>query len=293
MQGIEALKKHGVDFNTMTVVSRANSQNPQRVYRFLKEIGSTFLQFIPLVERASPGPLASEHGLIQLSLAPPPRLGETDSAVTDWSVRAEDWGPFLTTIFDEWVRRDVGCIYVQHFDVALGIWLGAGSSLCVFSETCGKAVAIEHNGDLYSCDHFVYPQYRLGNILEKSLGEMVASEAQTKFGRDKADTLPRYCRECEVRFACQGECPKHRFIRAPDGEWGLNYLCAGYYRFFKHIDPYMRAMAELLHSGHAPAEIMGEIARLDQNIRRTTGRNDPCPCGSGQKYKRCCANAHH
>lgn len=293
MQGLEALKRHGVDFNTMTVVSRANSQHPQRVYRFLKEIGSTFLQFIPLVERASPGPLASEHGLIQLSLAPPPRLGETDSAVTDWSVRAEDWGPFLTTIFDEWVRRDVGCIYVQHFDVALGIWLGAGSSLCVFSETCGKAVAIEHNGDLYSCDHFVYPQYRLGNVLEKSLGEMVASEAQTKFGRDKADTLPRYCRECEVRFACQGECPKHRFIRAPDGEWGLNYLCAGYYRFFKHIDPYMRAMAGLLHSGRAPAEIMEEIARLDQNIRRTTGRNDPCPCGSGQEYKRCCANARH
>ena len=293
MQGIEALKRHGVDFNTMTVVSRANSQHPQRVYRFLKEIGSTFLQFIPLVERASPGPLASEHGLIQLSLAPPPRLGETDSAVTDWSVRAEDWGPFLTTIFDEWVRRDVGCIYVQHFDVALGIWLGAGSSLCVFSETCGKAVAIEHNGDLYSCDHFVYPQYRLGNVLEKSLGEMVASEAQTKFGSDKADTLPRYCRECEVRFACQGECPKHRFIRAPDGEWGLNYLCAGYYRFFKHIDPYMRAMAGLLHSGRAPAEIMEEIARLDQNIRRTTGRNDPCPCGSGQEYKRCCANARH
>ena len=293
MQGLEALKRHGVDFNTMTVVSRANSQHPQRVYRFLKEIGSTFLQFIPLVERASPGPLASEHGLIQLSLAPPPRLGETDSAVTDWSVRAEDWGPFLTTIFDEWVRRDVGCIYVQHFDVALGIWLGAGSSLCVFSETCGKAVAIEHNGDLYSCDHFVYPQYRLGNVLEKSLGEMVASEAQTKFGRDKADTLPRYCRECEVRFACQGECPKHRFIRAPDGEWGLNYLCAGYYRFFKHIDPYMRAMAGLLHSDRAPAEIMGEIAQLDQNIRRTTGRNDPCPCGSGQEYKRCCANARH
>ena len=293
MQGIEALKRHGVDFNTMTVVSRANSQHPQRVYRFLKEIGSTFLQFIPLVERASPGPLASEHGLIQLSLAPPPRLGETDSAVTDWSIRAEDWGPFLTTIFDEWVRRDVGCIYVQHFDVALGIWLGAGSSLCVFSETCGKAVAIEHNGDLYSCDHFVYPQYRLGNVLEKSLGEMVASEAQTKFGRDKANTLPRYCRECEVRFACQGECPKHRFIRAPDGEWGLNYLCAGYYRFFKHIDPYMRAMAGLLHSGRAPAEIMEEIARLDQNIRRTTGRNDPCPCESGQEYKRCCANARH
>ena len=267
MQGLDSLKKHGVEFNTMTVVSRANSQHPERVYQFLKDLGSTFLQFIPLVERASPGPMASEQGLIQLTLAPPPRLGEADAAVTDWTVRAEEWGTFLTTIFDEWVRRDVGRIYVQHFDVALGIWLGYGSSLCVFSETCGKAVALEHNGDLYSCDHFVYPQYRLGNIREQSLQEMIFSEAQTKFGRDKVDTLPRYCRECEVRFACHGECPKHRFLRAPDGEWGLNYLCAGYYHFFNHIDPYMRAMVGLLQSGRAPAEIMGEIARQEQATR--------------------------
>lgn len=267
MQGLDSLKKHGVEFNTMTVVSRANSQHPERVYQFLKDLGSTFLQFIPLVERASPGPMASEQGLIQLMLAPPPRLGEADAAVTDWTVRAEEWGTFLTTIFDEWVRRDVGRIYVQHFDVALGIWLGYGSSLCVFSETCGKAVALEHNGDLYSCDHFVYPQYRLGNVREQSLQEMIFSEAQTKFGRDKVDTLPRYCRECEVRFACHGECPKHRFLRAPDGEWGLNYLCAGYYHFFNHIDPYMRAMVGLLQSGRAPAEIMGEIARREQATR--------------------------
>ena len=267
MQGLDSLKKHGVEFNTMTVVSRANSQHPERVYQFLKDLGSTFLQFIPLVERASPGPMASEQGLIQLTLAPPPRLGEADAAVTDWTVRAEEWGTFLTTIFDEWVRRDVGRIYVQHFDVALGIWLGYGSSLCVFSETCGKAVALEHNGDLYSCDHFVYPQYRLGNIREQSLQEMIFSEAQTKFGRDKVDTLPRYCRECEVRFACHGECPKHRFLRTPDGEWGLNYLCAGYYHFFNHIDPYMRAMVDLLQSGRAPAEIMGEIARQEQATR--------------------------
>jgi len=267
MQGLDSLKKHGVEFNTMTVVSRANSQHPGRVYQFLKDLGSTFLQFIPLVERASPGPMASERGLIQLMLAPPPRLGEADAAVTDWTVRAEEWGTFLTTIFDEWVRRDVGRIYVQHFDVALGIWLGYGSSLCVFSETCGKAVALEHNGDLYSCDHFVYPQYRLGNVLEQSLQEMIFSEAQTKFGRDKVDTLPRYCRECEVRFACHGECPKHRFLRTPDGEWGLNYLCAGYYHFFNHIDPYMRAMVGLLQSGRAPAEIMGEIARREQATR--------------------------
>ena len=267
MQGLDSLKKHGVEFNTMTVVSRANSQHPERVYQFLKDLGSTFLQFIPLVERASPGPMASEQGLIQLTLAPPPRLGEADAAVTDWTVRAEEWGTFLTTIFDEWVRRDVGRIYVQHFDVALGIWLGYGSSLCVFSETCGKAVALEHNGDLYSCDHFVYPQYRLGNVREQSLQEMIFSEAQTKFGRDKVDTLPRYCRECEVRFACHGECPKHRFLRTPDGEWGLNYLCAGYYHFFNHIDPYMRAMVGLLQSGRAPAEIMGEIARREQATR--------------------------
>ena len=267
MQGLDSLKKHGVEFNTMTVVSRANSQHPERVYQFLKDLGSTFLQFIPLVERASPGPMASEQGLIQLTLAPPPRLGEADAAVTDWTVRAEEWGTFLTTIFDEWVRRDVGRIYVQHFDVALGIWLGYGSSLCVFSETCGKAVALEHNGDLYSCDHFVYPQYRLGNVREQSLQEMIFSEAQTKFGRDKVDTLPRYCRECEVRFACHGECPKHRFLRTPDGEWGLNYLCAGYYHFFNHIDPYMRAMVGLLQSGRAPAEIMGEIARQEQATR--------------------------
>ena len=284
MRGLDALKRHRVEFNTMTVVNRANSQHPRRVYQFLKEIGATFLQFIPLVERDAPG-------LIQLRLAPPPRLGEADAAVTDWSVRADDWGTFLTTIFDDWIRQDVGRIFVQHFDVALGIWLGAGSTLCVFSETCGKAVAMEHNGDLYSCDHFVYPEYRLGNVMEQSLKQMVASDAQTKFGRDKADTLPRYCRECEVRFACQGECPKHRFLRAPDGEWGLNYLCAGYYHFFNHIDPYMKAMAGLLQANRAPAEIMAEIARREQAIRCVTGRNNPCPCGSGRKFKKCCAEA--
>ena len=147
------------------------------------------------------------------------------------------------------MRHDIGRVFVQYFDVALGIWLGAGSSLCVFSETCGHALAIEHNGDLYSCDHFVYPEYRLGNVMEQPLREMALSAAQTAFGRDKANTLPRYCRDCEVQFACQGECPKHRFIRAPDGEWGLNYLCAGYYRFFNHIDPYMQAMAAIGRRG--------------------------------------------
>ena len=289
MRGLEVLQKHGVEFNTLTVAHRANSQQPDRVYRFLKEIGSGYMQFIPLVERAAPGPLTTENGLIQIALAPPPASGQPRSPVTEWSVRAEDWGRFLVTIFDMWVRADVGQIFVQHFDVALGIWAGAGSSLCVFSETCGKALAMEHNGDVYSCDHYVYPDYRLGNLRETPLIEMVASPEQVRFGNDKADTLPRYCRKCAVRFACNGECPKHRFIRAPDGEFGLNYLCAGYKRFFTHIDPYMKTMAALLRAGRAPAEIMPLLARQEQQrALRIAGRNDPCPCGSGKKYKQCC-----
>jgi uncharacterized protein len=291
MGGLEVLKKHGVEFNTLTVVHRANARQPERVYRFLKEIGSGFMQFIPLVERTTQEPQPSANGLIQLALAPPPRVGDPRSPVTEWSVRAEDWGQLLITIFDAWVRSDVGRIFVQHFDVALGIWAGAGASLCVFSETCGKALAIEHNGDVYSCDHYVYPAYRLGNIREKPLVEMVHSPEQTRFGQDKADLLPRYCRECEVRFACNGECPKHRFLRTPDGEFGLNYLCAGYKRFFKHIAPYMERMAALLRAGRAPAEIMRPLQQqARQQAWKTVGRNDPCPCGSGKKYKQCCLN---
>jgi uncharacterized protein len=204
-------------------------------------------------------------------------------------VRPADWGAFLTTIFDTWVRRDVGSVFVQQFDVALGIWSGAGSSLCVFAETCGKALAVEHNGDIYSCDHYVYPEYRLGNIREVALTDAVHSPRQVAFGNDKRDGLPRYCRECDVRFACNGECPKHRFVRTPEGEFGLNYLCAGYKRFFHHIDPHMRTMTALLNAGRAPAEIMGLLARDErQRAVRTAGRNDPCPCGSGRKYKQCC-----
>jgi uncharacterized protein len=186
----------------------------------------------------------------------------------------------------------VGSVFVQHFDVALGLWSGAGSSLCVFAETCGKALAIEHNGDIYSCDHYVYPEYRLGNVRETALADAVHSPRQEAFGRAKRDALPRYCLQCDVRFACNGECPKHRFLRAPDGEFGLNYLCAGYKRFFHHIDPHMRRMAALLNAGRAPAEIMGLLGRGErEQSLRTAGRNDPCPCGSGRKYKQCCLRA--
>jgi uncharacterized protein len=171
-------------------------------------------------------------------------------------------------------------------------WMGMGSGLCLFAETCGAALAMEHNGDVYSCDHYVYPQYRLGNLMNQSLASMVQLPEQRRFGRDKQDTLPRDCRRCEVRFACNGECPKHRFIRTPDGEWGLNYLCSAYKRFFNHIDPSMKSMAQLIQARRAPADIMEQIAHQDKERQaqswREAGRNDPCPCGSGRKYKKCC-----
>ncbi len=256
MAGLALLKKHGVEFNTLTTVHRRNSRQPLDVYRFLRNAGAGFMQFIPIVERDASALAAERNGLW---LAPPP--DHEDSAalgaqVTDWSVRPADYGAFLSAIFDEWVQRDVGTVYVQQFDAALANWVGQPAGVCVFSENCGRAVAIEHNGDVFSCDHYVYPRYQLGNVLNASLGAMVDSPTQTDFGLAKSRALPRYCRECPVRFACHGECPKHRFLRTPQGEPGLNYLCAGYKRFFKHISPAMATMAALLGNGRAPAEIM-------------------------------------
>ena len=242
MTGLKLLKRHGVEFNTLTVVSASNVKRPLEVYEFLKEQGSGFLQFIPLVERTD--------------ATSPVEVATTRSEVTRWSVPAVAYGEFLCTIFDHWVRADVGKVFVQLFDVALGIWSGRGSSLCVFSEDCGRALAVEHNGDLFSCDHFVYPKYNLGNLLNTSLGDMVNSAAQQAFGEAKSTTLPKYCRECDVRFACHGECPKNRFTLTPDGEPGLNHLCAAYKRFFTHIDAPMRTMTTLLNSGRPPADIM-------------------------------------
>jgi uncharacterized protein len=254
MRGLELLKKHGVEFNTLTVVNRANSQQPLKVYRFLKSIGSQFLQFIPLVERAAPAEMKSAG--YDFAAPPLPGQPENPTAITSWSVEAAQYGTFLCAIFDEWVRHDVGKTFVQLFDVALGNWMGLGSSLCVFAEKCGAALAIEHNGDLYSCDHYVYPRHKLGNVMNQSLGEMVNSPQQIKFGSDKLDSLPKFCRDCEVRFACNGECPKHRFIKTPDGEDGLNYLCPAYKKFFNHINPAMRTMSRLLQTDQAPARIM-------------------------------------
>jgi uncharacterized protein len=226
----------------------------------------------------------------ELVLARPPDPGEGVAVrpVTEWSVDALQYGNFLVEIFEEWVRHDVGGVFVQLFDVALGNWMGLGSSLCIFAEKCGAALALEHSGDLYSCDHYVYPQYQLGNILNKTLGEMANSPEQRRFGRQKSETLPDYCRECDVRFACHGECPKNRFIDTPDGEPGLNYLCPAYKHFFKFIDPHMKTMAQLLKARRAPAEIMNLLLQRDREIsQRTIPRNDPCPCGSGRKFKHC------
>ena len=284
MRGLKFLQKHSTEFNTLTVVHRANSQRPMEVYDFLKQIGSKYLQFIPLVERLPTTQLTVEgYDLMQ---PPDPHADNAASPVTSWSVEARAYGNFLCTIFDHWVRHDVGKTFVQTFDVALGNWMGLGSSLCVFAEKCGKAMAIEHNGDLYSCDHYVYPKYHLGNILNQSLGAMAESLEQRRFGNDKSDTLPKFCRDCDVRFACNGECPKHRFTSTPYGEAGLNYLCAAYKQFFHHIDGPMKIMAQLLNAKRPAADIMSILAR--QQLAPAMGRNDLCSCGSGKKFKKCC-----
>ncbi len=286
MNGIEELQKHRVEFNTLTVLQRYNVKHPLEIYAFLKNTGSTYLQFIPAVERE-----ANEAGEDGLDLVSPDSA--QDAKVTPWSVRPGDLGEFLVTIFEKWVRNDVGRIFVQHFDAALAAYAGYPPGLCVFSETCGDALALEHNGDLYACDHFVYPQYRLGNILTDSISRMVSSPEQRKFGADKRDALPVYCQECEVRFACNGDCPKHRFAATPDGEPGLSYLCPDYKRFFKHVAPHMEFMANELRHRRAPASIMPHIRREELRTAGKTqpGPNEPCLCGSGRKYKKCCGLA--
>jgi uncharacterized protein len=292
MDAAALLKAHKVEFNILTTVHAANMEHPLEVYRFLRdEVGTQFIQFIPIIERATPEllPLANA-GWSENKRGDRPLYLQEGALVTERSLTAEAYGRFLSAIFDEWVRRDVGKVYVQLFDVALAAWVGEPSGLCVFSPTCGTALAIEHNGDVYSCDHYVEPDYLLGNINDTHMIELVASPKQRKFGQDKLDSLPQYCLDCEVRFVCNGGCPKNRFINTPDGEPGLNYLCAGYRAFFNHIDRPMRIMADLLRRNHAPAEIMQILAQEERQAElafAAVQRNDPCPCGSGKKFKQC------
>lgn len=287
LRGLGFLTKHGVEFNTLTVVNRLNSQHPRTVYRFLRDLGSPFMQFIPLVERESDLP-ADERD--KHDLAEPPQSTGAGGTVTGWSVPSEGWGDFLSGVWDEWIKADVGKVFVNLFDIQLGLWAGMPATLCVFAEECGKAMALEHNGDLYACDHYVYPEYKVGNILQEDLGDMVNGAMMEGFGKDKKRLLPRMCRECDYRFACNGECPKHRFLTTPDGEAGLNYLCSGYLKFFRHIERPMKMMVDLLKRHQPPAAVMDllkeEQARA-RALRRRVKPNDPCPCGSGRKFKVC------
>jgi uncharacterized protein len=255
MRGLDILKKHGVEFNTLTVINRKNSYHARQVYRFLKEIGSKYLQFIPIVEQVAAQP--DPNGLVLLK-----PYARQQTTVSEWSVEPLQFGKFLSAVFDEWVLSDVGQVFVQIFDVALESWAGLPQTLCVFAPQCGKALAVEHNGDLYSCDHFVYPENKLGNIMERAMSGLVKSPQQTRFGNAKETALPSDCKTCDVRFACNGECPKHRFTTTASGEYGLNYLCAGYKHFFHHIDPYMQFMANELRKDGAPARVM-EWARAN------------------------------
>jgi uncharacterized protein len=282
MRGLGYLRDGSVEWNALTTIHAANGDHGGDVYRFLRdECGARFVQFIPIIERAAE---ASEDGTVPwTSWRDRPLYVQEGDRVTGRSVTAAQYGRFLIEVFEEWVRHDVGEVYVQMFDVALANWVGAPPGLCIHSETCGLALALEHTGDLYCCDHFVEPRFKLGNIRETHMLELVSSPRQRQFGLSKRDSLPRYCRECDVRFACHGGCPKDRFIETPDGEPGLNYLCAGYKDFFHHVDRPMRHMAEQLRRDGAPAEIMRVYATED--ARR--GRNEPCSCGSGRKWKHC------
>lgn len=247
MQGIKLLKKHGVEWNAMAVVNAYNANHPLEFYRFFKENGCQFLQFTPIVERLT----RHEDGRTLASLA-----DKDEISLSEASVAPEQWSYFLCAIFDEWVRKDVGKIFVEIFDCTLANWMGISPGICAYSKECGHAGVMEHNGDVYSCDHFVFPEYKLGNIRDHSLIDMLYGEQQQEFSRLKHSSLPRQCKECDMEFACHGECPKNRFMKDKYGDSGLNYLCPGYYHYYQHVAPYMDYMKQELMSQRPPSNIM-------------------------------------
>lgn len=250
MQGIKLLKKHGVEWNAMAVVNAYNVNHPLEFYRFFKENGCQFLQFTPIVERQT----RHEDGRTLASLA-----DKNEIPLSEASVTPEQWGYFLSAIFDEWVRKDVGKIFVEIFDCTLANWMGVSPGICAYSKECGHAGVMEHNGDVYSCDHFVFPEYKLGNIRDHSLIDMLYGEQQQEFSRLKHSSLPRQCKECDMEFACHGECPKNRFMKDKYGDSGLNYLCLGYYHYYQHVAPYMDYMKQELMAQRPPSNIMKVI----------------------------------
>ncbi len=286
VRGIEVLARHGVDWNAMTTVNAANGSHGLEVYRFLRdELGASYVQLIPVVERVPAEQLqVAELGWGRRN-ADRTLYQQHGDAVTSRSVSAEQFGRFMVEVFEEWARYDVGDVFVPNVDTALAHWLGmhqVGS--CVHAETCGTELALEHTGDVYSCDHYVEPDHLLGSIAEgRTLLELVSSPQQRAFGQAKRDTLPGYCKRCDVRFACHGGCPKDRFISTPDGEPGLHYLCAGYQRFFRHIDAPMKALASLVRSGADPVGLRMWYADRDAD----RAADDPCTCGRDVAFARC------
>ena len=248
MQGINLLNKHGVEWNALAVVNDFNADYPLDFYNFFKEIDCRYIQFTPIVERLYPHK-DGRH------LASPMDNGKVSLA--DFSVSPEQWGEFLVTLFDEWVKEDVGKYFIQLFDATLANWVGQQPGVCTMARTCGHAGVMEYNGDVYSCDHFVFPEYKLGNIRTHTLVEMMYGERQQQFGMDKYAKLPAQCKNCEFLFACNGECPTNRFAFTADGEPGLNYLCSGYKRYFRHVAPYMDFMKQELEAGRPPANVNG------------------------------------
>ena len=250
MQGISLLKKHRVEWNAMAVVNAYNAEHPLEFYHFFRDNGCQYLQFTPIVERLT----EHEDGRTLASLA-----DDREIPLADASVTPQQWGNFLCTIFDDWVRHDVGKMFVEIFDCTLANWMGVLPGICAYSKECGHAGVMEHNGDVYSCDHFVFPEYKLGNIREQSLIDMLYGEKQQAFSRLKHTSLPRQCKECDMEFACHGECPKNRFEKDKYGEPGLNYLCQGYYQYYSHVAPYMDFMKRELLAQRPPANIMNVL----------------------------------
>lgn len=253
LKAFNMMVKHGVEINILATINRESSRYPLEVYRFFRDEGVRFIQFVPIVERNAD---ATEE--INVSLAPPPSLtreGES-TATTPWTVTPERYGHFFIRIFDEWKKTDIGRVFVMNFEWALSAWVGAGPGICYMAPRCGRSLILEHNGDIFSCDHFMYPAFRLGNILEDSMQDMVFSRRQIAFGASKETTLPKYCRECDFLFVCRGGCPKHRFAQTPDGKPGLNYLCKGLQDFFTHASPFLEEMADLIRRGIPVTNIM-------------------------------------
>ena len=287
MKGWKHLRQHGVDFNILCTVNAANEKHGRTVYRFFRdEMGARWVQFIPIVERASEETIdVANQGWSEQPGRKRLLYTQSGNLVTKRSVGGEQYGRFLVDIFEDWVRHDVGQVFVQMFDVTLEAYFGR-HLLCIHAPTCGHGPALEYNGDLYSCDHFVEPRYLLGNIHETNLLKLVSSPAQRKFGDDKRDSLTPQCQRCEVRGLCNGGCPKDRFALSSDGDPGQNYLCAGLYLFFTHTRPAMQTMAQLLQRGRPPSEVMALIAAEDMK----RGPYVPCPCGSGRKFRFCHGN---